>query len=188
MRRDTSIEVGRCPHVYGPEEDSELMLQATEVAAGQTVLEVGCGTGLVALHCSKAGAAVVAVDVDPLAVRCASANADRNGLAMEVRLSDLFSAVTGSFDLILFNPPYLEGDCVGQQDLAWAGGAGGMDILSRFLDDAPAHLSDGGRILMIVSSDMDQDRLRRELARFRCRVAAEATLFFEVLMALELTL
>lgn len=188
MKRHSSIEVARCPYVYGPEEDSELMLQAVQDVADLRVLEMGCGTGFVALHCADAGSSVVAADLDPLAVRCTSANAERNGIVMGIRESDLFAAVPEAFDLIIFNPPYLEGEVEGQEDLCWAGGAGGLDILARFLLEAPVHLLPGGRVLILVSSDMEQARLQELLRPFRQRECASTVLFFETLRVLELSL
>lgn len=188
MERRRSIEVARCPFVYGPGEDSELMLRAVTDVAGRRVLEMGCGTGLVALHCVSAGAAVVAADLDPLAVRCTGANAERNGLAMDVRQSDLFASVAEAFDLIIFNPPYLEGEVKGQEDLCWAGGRGGIEVLARFLDEATSHLLPEGRILVIVSSDMDQESLNDLLGCFQVRDMVRTVLFFETLRVLELRL
>jgi release factor glutamine methyltransferase len=187
MQRNRSIEVARCPYVYGPEEDSELMLRAVPVVTGLRVLEMGCGTGFVALHCAEAGASVVAADLDPLAVRCASANAERNGIVIDVRESDLFSSVPEAFDLMIFNPPYLEGEVKGQEDLAWAGGAGGLEVLAHFLRQAPPHLLPGGRLLILVSSDMEQNRLQELLRPFDRRERASTVLFFETLRVLELS-
>ena len=188
MKRNSSIEVARCPYVYGPEEDSELLLQAVQDVTGLRVLEMSCGTGFVALHCADAGASVVATDLDPLAVRCTSANAQRNGMKVEVRESDLFTAVPDAFDLIIFNPPYLEGEVKGQEDLSWAGGAGGLDILTRFLQEAPVHLLPGGRILIVVSSDMEPHRLQELLLPFQQCECTRTVLFFETLRVLQLNL
>jgi release factor glutamine methyltransferase len=187
MKRIESLDIARCPYVYGPEEDSDLMLSAVEVQRGEMVLEMGCGTGFVSLHCAAAGALVVAADVDPLAVRCAVANAERNGIVLEIRESDLFAAVPERFDLIIFNPPYLEGEVDGQEDLSWAGGEGGLGVLSRFLLQAEGHLRPRGRILVLVSSDMDQPRLLALLDRYRSRELASVVLFFETLRVLELS-
>lgn len=188
MKRSARLQVSRCPHVYGPEEDSELMLQAVTVSEGQMVLEMGCGTGFISLHCAEEGAIVTAVDIDPLAVRCAAGNAERNEVEMDVRESDLFATVPERFHLIIFNPPYLEGDCAGQEDLSWAGGAGGLDVLSRFLERAEEHLLPQGRMLVLVSSDMDQSRLEALLEEYDVRELARTVLFFETLRVLELIL
>src|ERR1700692_975587 len=52
---------------------------------GQSFLEVGCGSGLTAMCAARAGAQVTAVDINPAAVRCTSANAAKNGLQVDAR-------------------------------------------------------------------------------------------------------
>ncbi len=71
---------------------------------GMDVLDLGCGSGILAILAKKLGAnRVVAVDNDPLAVDVARENAERNGVDIDVRLSDLFSDVEGKFDIIVSN-------------------------------------------------------------------------------------
>lgn len=74
------------------------------LAPSMDVLDVGTGTGILAILAKKLGAKrVLAVDNDPIAVEVATENAARNGVDIEVRLSDLFSNVEGRFDLIVSN-------------------------------------------------------------------------------------
>nr|WP_228288126.1 50S ribosomal protein L11 methyltransferase [Thermosipho ferrireducens] len=71
---------------------------------GDVVLDLGCGSGILSILAKKMGAGrVVAVDNDPLAVEVAKENAKKNGVDIEIRQSDLFSNVTGKFDLIISN-------------------------------------------------------------------------------------
>src|SRR4029079_1305108 len=73
------------------------------------VLDVGTGSGAIALAIAQEhpGARVVAADVSAAALAVAAANADRAGLEMELVESDLFAAVAGrSFDLIVSHSPY----------------------------------------------------------------------------------
>ncbi len=70
---------------------------------GRTVLDVGTGTGVLALTAAKLGAGrVVAVDVDPLAVVAARANAQANGVRVDVRPGSA-DAVEGRFDVVVAN-------------------------------------------------------------------------------------
>ncbi|MFN4034048.1 MAG: 50S ribosomal protein L11 methyltransferase [Fimbriimonadales bacterium] len=76
------------------------------VQPGMRVADVGTGTGILAIGAAKLGAReVVAVDDDPLAVKIAQANIERNGVAavVEVVQGDGFHALTGVFDLIVCN-------------------------------------------------------------------------------------
>jgi predicted glycoside hydrolase/deacetylase ChbG (UPF0249 family)/SAM-dependent methyltransferase len=73
---------------------------------GQRVLDVGTGTGVIAICLARAGRSVVACDISAAAVRTAEANARRAGVSFECVRSDLLADVSGRFDLIAFNPPY----------------------------------------------------------------------------------
>lgn len=179
MRIDARIIIQECHSVYPPSEDTYLMLDCVEVRPQERVLEMGCGTGIIALHCAKAGAIVTAADINPKAVDCARANAKSNGLEMSVVHSDLFLDVEGVFDLIIFNPPYVPDEIKGDIERSWAGGEDGVRVLDRFLRGAPNHLVKGGRILVLLSTAMKDAALQCILSQFvRDRLAAKR-LFFE---------
>ncbi len=77
-----------------------------------SVLDLGCGTGVVSVFAAQQAGRVVAVDINPAAVRCARINALLNGVegTVEVREGDLFTPVADErFDVIVFNPPYFRG-------------------------------------------------------------------------------
>ena len=188
MHRDPSIVLEVDPGVYPPAEDTFLLLSAMTVGKGERALEMGCGSGLLALHMAKAGAEVAAVDVDERAVANTLRNAASNGLRLTVLRSDLFAEVEGEFDLLVFNPPYLRGIAEEKDDLCWAGGPGGIEVTARFLAQARGHLAPGGRALVLVSSDAEPGAMARAMEGWNVRTLASRTLFFEDLRALELTL
>jgi len=183
---DSSISVDECEDVYPPREDTYLLIECIEPRKGQTVLEIGCGSGLVSLHCARASAVVTAVDINPKAVACTQANFRRNHLQADVRHSDLLSGVDGRFDLILFNPPYLVGAGEGELERSWAGGKDGVQILNRFLREAPEHLLPGGRIIVLLSTMMKEASLDKSLLAFQRRRLGGKRLFFEELWVEEL--
>lgn len=123
---------------------------------GLRVVEVGTGSGILALSAAKAGAAyVLALDINPQAAKAAEMNARANGLAqVEARESNLFSAVPESekFDVIISSPPSFSGEPRNVADRAWHAGPGYRDILGLF-DQAAKRLNDTGRIFLLVSSD-----------------------------------
>jgi len=186
--RDPDLIIEVDPGVYAPAEDSFLMLSALEVRGGDRVLEMGCGSGFLSLHMAKHGAMVTAVDLDRRAVVNTLRNADRNGLKAQAIRSDLFHEVKGSYDLLVFNPPYLRGTVDSPDDLCWAGGESGVEVTARFLDEARAHMGTGCRVLILVSSDMDQEELGSVLQGWRTRTVSSRTVFFEELKVLDLTL
>jgi release factor glutamine methyltransferase len=186
MELDPSIVISECPDVYPPSEDTFLLLRALEVEEGEMVLEMGCGSGILSIHCARRGGKVTAVDVNPMAVECARRNANANSSSMDVIRSDLFDEVEGRFDLIFFNLPYLPVEEVGMLEKAWSGGSDGLSPLNRFLEEAPAHLRPGGRIVVLLSSKMDQAGLERLLRPFESKELGRASFFFERLWVMEL--
>ena len=176
--------MGSMAGVYKSAEDTLLLLRHAERLVEGDVLEMGTGSGYIAIELSRLPRVrqVVGVDIDPKAVVMARNNALEAGVSNEVRFleSDLFQNFGDSrFDWILFNPPYLpsEGD---NDELSWAGGCKGSELLMRFLNEAPPHLSPDGRILAIVSSQTNFDFKKTE-SQFKIEVLEEVSLFFETL-------
>jgi release factor glutamine methyltransferase len=135
-----------------------------EVREGDRVLDMGTGSGINAILAAAKSTDVLAVDINPHAVAAAAANAERNGVAdrITVRESDVFAAVDGTFDLIIFDPPfrwfaprdYLEASMADEN----------YQALTRFLEQAGDHLAPGGRILMLFGTSGDLDYLYRTAA------------------------
>ena len=184
MDLDPGIVVAQGPLVYRPAEDSFLLLESIRLDRGERFLEVGTGTGLVALHAARVASAV-ATEANPEAAALARANARRNGVALEVVLTNLAAGLRGPFDVVAFNPPYLEGRPRDPLDRAWAGGDQGSEISVRFLSDLPRILAPGGRAYLLLSRANHAARSLAE-SMFRARLAATRRLFFEDLDVLEL--
>jgi len=118
------------------------------------VLEVGTGTGLVAMSAARHARRTVAVDLNPTAVRCAKLNALNNdlGARVEVYQGDMFAPVEGQrFSLIACNPPYFSTVPRTDAQLAYAGGAN-LEWLSRLAREARDHLLEGGAMLCVFGS------------------------------------
>jgi release factor glutamine methyltransferase len=175
------IEIRECPLVYPPMEDTFLLLGSLQPRAGERALEMGCGTGLISCHLAAAGIELTAADINPHAAECTMENLRRNGLIGVVKESDLFDSVGGMFDLIVFNPPYLAAHEEGILEKAWAGGEGGLETLRPFLAQAKDHLLPGGRIVVLLSSEMDRDGLDLLLRSYERKRLAARRLFFEEL-------
>ena len=189
MKLDQSMDIDLLPEVYNPSDDSYLILEVTEVRAGERFLDMGCGSGLIAIHAAKAGADVVAADISPHAVDCTRRNAHRNGVKLEVIQSDLFDRIRGSFDVIVFNPPYLalEETSTSWIERSWSGGQDGADVAGPFLEQAPEHLTPNGRIYMILSSLGGLRTLLRTAKKYyRSELIEEKHMFFESIFAYRL--
>ncbi len=127
------------------------------------VLDLGTGTGCILLSClaSMPLARGVGVDASAPALAVAAGNAASLGLADRARLlqSDWFSAVDGSFDLIISNPPYIAADEMAalapdvrdwEPHLALTPGGDGLDAYRSIARGAGARLLPGGRILLEI--------------------------------------
>ena len=140
---------------------------AAEPLEGQRVLEVGTGTGFLALVAGRRARQTIGTDINPEAVRALTINALLNRLEDRVtaRQGDLFQPVAGErFDLILFNPPYFAPHSAGQARDLWEYSWRDVNrTRARFVEQAAAHLNPGGRVL-ICDSDIAVDRMDRALA------------------------
>jgi release factor glutamine methyltransferase len=115
------------------------------------VLDMGTGSGVCAVFAAKHARRVVAVDINAAAVRCAGINAILNHVEhkIDVRHGDLFAPVPEErFDLILFNPPFVQGAPQDDRDRAWRSN----DIAQRFAAGLGAHLKAGGSALVLLST------------------------------------
>ncbi len=186
MEYDPSIDIAEDPEVYPPSDDSILLIESLDVIPREKVLEVGCGSGVVSIHCARNGCYVTAVDVNPRAVELARRNSVANGTDIRVLESDVYGNVDGVFDTIVFNLPYLPVDEEGLLAKAWSGGPDGLGPLPRLLEGAPDHLIPGGRVVVVVSSLTEPRALEEALEGYEVRTIGEQRLFFERLSVLEI--
>jgi len=183
--RDKTIEL--VPHVYEPAEDSFLLVDALleNIRNGDRVLEVGCGSGIVSVFASDIASMVVATDLNPHAVKCAAGN------GVTVVRTDLYAGLKGTFDLIVFNPPYLPTSknerLGGWDDLMLDGGPNGRRTIARFLKGIWELLSQGGRVLLLVSSLTGVNEVSRLMqdAGLAVEPVSESRHFFEQLVVLK---
>jgi len=144
------------PHVYVPADASvpRMLFAYQHLLTGKRALDMGTGTGVLALLAAQFGAShVVATDINPHAVDNAHENVNRFGVGDKVivkNAANLFDAVQGErFDVILFNAPWVEGQPRTIYDRALFDP--GYRVLTQFLTDAPEHLVEGGAILLQFS-------------------------------------
>jgi release factor glutamine methyltransferase len=176
--------------VYQPAEDSALLAAVAEdsVASGERVLEVGTGSGWVAERvASETGANVVASDLNPHATRQAR---DRG---VEAVRADLVSGFRGgSFDVVLFNPPYLPEDAAAAREdwmeTALSGGEDGRAVVEQFVDAVGRVLAPEGYVLLLVSSLTDVEAVASYAGErgFSTVAMREESYTFETLSVLKL--
>lgn len=142
--------------IYVPAEDTQLLIGALTVRPGERALEIGTGSGAVAVHLARQGAKVRATDINPAAVEHARGEAKRAGVEVDFVVGDLFGPIRGRFDLVVFNPPYLptgpEDRLEGPLNQALDGGPDGLEVVRAFLGRLPSVLATGGRAFVVVST------------------------------------
>ena len=148
---------GRQENEEYDEEDGSLI---GDPASIRSVLDLCTGSGCLAILASRnfPNAAIDAVDISKDAIEVATRNVGDYGLQDRLKLyrGDLFKPLGGKrYDLIISNPPYVDAEgmaglpreCRAEPKLAFDGGADGLDIVRRILDEAEAHLTPQGGLL-----------------------------------------
>ena len=173
--------------VYEPGEDTFLLAENLDVKTGDRVLDMGTGCGILPVLSALKAAWVLALDINPRAIKCAKINAERNKVSKKISFicGDLFSPLRRKtiFDLILFNAPYLPAEEKPREwiDYAWTGGRNGRRTIDRFLNDLPNYLKHGGRLLLVQSSlsNIEETLTILENKKFKAEVTDRRRFFFE---------
>ena len=138
---------------------------ALDGAGDVTVADVGTGSGAIAIavavHVPRAR--VIAIDVDAGALEVADANRQRHGVVRRVRLAcgDLLAPLAAPVDVIVSNPPYIRSaemprlprEVRSEPTGALDGGADGLAVVRRLLEDAPRRLNAGGRLFVEIAPE-----------------------------------
>ncbi len=174
-------------NVYVPAEDSYLLAENLEISYGKSVLEIGTGSGIVAMYASQLTDKVTATDINFDAIELAESNFKANNIDnIELLFGNLFEPVKDrKFDVILFNTPYLpteEGEVIEDNlNYAFDGGLNGRKIIDLFLNEVKNHLNDGGMVQLIQSSLSDNNLTldRLDELGFTAEIAKKEHYFFE---------
>jgi release factor glutamine methyltransferase len=177
------------PHIFRTGAFLVEQLNEALVAPGSRVLDMGTGSGIAALVAAEWAREVLAVDINPAAVRCARMNVLLNEVEERVTVlqGDLFAPVANErFDVVLFNPPYFRGQPEDGFDYAWRS----ENTVERFVAALPRHLAPGAHTLLVLSSDGDAPAFLRCFAHngFRQDVVASRRMGPETLTVYRFTL
>lgn len=175
----------RLPGTYRAQGDTRLLADTVAhrgLASKQRVLDIGTGSGALALAAARAGArSVTAVDLSLRAVITTRLNARLHSVPVDVRRGDLFTPVRGQlFDLVVANPPYVPAasDRLPRHrpGRSWDGGRDGRALIDRICDGVADVLVPGGRLVLTHSTLADEqltlERLRSK--GFTAEVVARA--------------
>ncbi|RDD71757.1 peptide chain release factor N(5)-glutamine methyltransferase [Paracoccus versutus] len=144
-----------------PRPETETLVEAALAGPFASVLDLGTGTGaiLISLLAERPGARGLGTDISAAALEVARENARTMGVCADFLESDWFASVTGQFDLIVSNPPYIALDEMAQlapevrewePRQALTDGADGLSAYRAIAAGAPAHLSPGGRLMVEI--------------------------------------
>lgn len=139
------LELAVSPSVLIPRPSTESLVE--RAGRGGTFLEIGTGSGAIAIALAKGGARGTATDLSPRALEIARGNAERHGVLDRITFveADLFAE--GSFDLVISNPPYvttremetLPPEVKHEPRLALDGGPDGLAVIRPIVELARAH-------------------------------------------------
>lgn len=175
--------------IYEPLEDSYLLEKVVLELARGKCLDMGTGSGILALAAIKKCSRLLAVDINTDAVSKLRAEVKKNGISrISVRQSDLFSNITEKFDTIIFNPPYLPTD-TRYPDVALDGGPKGNELILKFLKQVKTHLKPGGQILLLFSTHTGKRSIDDSILfhNFLYKQVASEKLDFEELFVYQIT-
>ena len=147
------------PGVLVPRPETETLIECalSLIDKDSEVLDLGTGSGAIALALAQeTNARITAVDIQPECVDLCTLNADRLGLHVKVNVSDWFTSISSSFDLIVSNPPYiatndphLTHDGLAFEPLiALDAGVDGLESIRTVVKQSPAYLRSGGHLLI----------------------------------------
>jgi release factor glutamine methyltransferase len=172
--------------IYEPAEDSFLLQKyVRKFAKNKSVIDIGSGSGIQALTAINAKAkSVLATDINKEAIK------HLNNLNLKSIHSNLFSKIKGSFDLIIFNPPYLPRDKREDKEssLITSGGRKGDELTIKFLKQAKKHIKKSGNILIIISSLSPFERIEKTIKdlNLKFKILESKSLFMERLSVLRI--
>ena len=181
------FEIDTSETVYIPAEDSFLLAENLAIRPGDSVLEIGTGTGIVAMYASRMTDKITVTDINFDAVELAEHNFKKNGIEnIEILFGNLFEPLKNrKFDVILFNTPYLpteNGDVIDDNlNYAFDGGLNGRKVIDKFLDEVKNHLNEKGLVQIIQSSLSGNEETLKKLDElgFISEIAASEHYFFE---------
>lgn len=144
-------------HVLIPRPETELLVQEISKLSGKKLLDIGTGSGCIAVMLQKiTGMVVIGCDISQKALETAHMNAKNLGANVDFVHSDLFSNIPEKFDVIVSNPPYIpmrelsnlqEEVALKEPHLAlFAPDEKGIDFYKKIIEQSCQHLNKGGSL------------------------------------------
>ena len=141
---------------------TKLLLEFIETLPlkGKTLLELGCGCGIISVWAAKKEAIVTATDINEIALKSLKENAAENNVLLSILASDLFENLNGkTFDFIIINPPYYSKNPTNIAENAWFCGEN-FEYFERLFMSLPNFSNTLNKIYMILSEDCELEKIK----------------------------
>ena len=160
VKKLAGFEYSVLPKVYKGSTDTELFCKILNIKKGQSVWDIGTGTGLIALTTKLKGAGyVLATDLNPDAVKNAKENSKLLGLKIEIRQANVFGQINKKVDIITFNPPFTDQEAKQKYEISFWDKD--HTTLKKFFKNVRKHLKPNGKAFIAWSSFGDTRKLRK---------------------------
>ena len=171
--------------MYKPNLDSFLLIDSIKNYLGDSALEIGTGSGIVSEFLLRYFRNVVATDIDFKSLLYCKTNTNSK---ITLICCDATIAISGKFDLIVSNPPYLPNDSF--YDRTIHGGITGIEKTIHFIESGIKNLKKNGYIILIVSSLSDTWKMDKFICKKKLnkKIINKKKLFSETLYVYELSL
>jgi release factor glutamine methyltransferase len=147
----------------------------------KSLLELGCGTGLISILCARRGAHVTASDINPTAVENAKLNAENNNVSLTLLKSDVFDQIEQQvFDWIIINPPYYAKAIKSNDELAWHCGEN-FEYFQKLFGSLSHFIHPDSNVVMVLTLGSGLDKIF-EIARrngFQFELLEERNVLFD---------
>lgn len=148
--QNTQLEIELNESVFEPSLHGLFFADNIRVNKGEKVIDVGTGTGILAILAAKKGGVTCATDTVKESIELADRNAQRNHVEVDNRMGEFFADFTTQFDVIIANLPQKMLLNSKASVEGFNGGNGGNEILLRHLEAAPRHMRESSRMYIFV--------------------------------------
>ncbi|MDO1449338.1 50S ribosomal protein L11 methyltransferase [Rhodocytophaga aerolata] len=169
--------------VFAPSPNGSFYANTLGIYPQERVIDIGTGSGVLAIYAAKKGAIVSATDIEVPAVELARRNAQLNGVPVEVRLGSLFGDFDGPFEVIIANlpneivPPVYAHQLGQQLADTFDGGESGNRFILELLDKAKTYMHAKSRLYLPVHTLTDYHQvLQTAISSYNVKLLALAQL------------
>jgi len=127
----------------------------TQPICNKSLLELGCGTGLISIICAREGAIVTASDLSQAALNNTTTNIKSNEVSVDTVQSDVFDNLSGkTFDWVIINPPYYAKSPSNESELAWNCGEH-FEFFEKLFKKLRHHIHSKTNVIMVLTLGCD---------------------------------